>query len=294
MKIIIFGLLGQVGSIFFKNKIDGYYFISSPYKSIDMFEKDIVKNFVIKNNPDVVLNLAAYTDVDGCEVDKDKAFNLNAYFPREISKACEKTGSLLIHLSTDYVYNDVGEKLINEKLKPNPKSIYGKSKYLGEKYIVDNCSKYIILRSSWIYSDIGKNFYLTIKNLLKDKNNINVVNDQFGAPTLAYDLVMGIYEIIKFMNNKKNQNTDLHKYYGTYNISNTGSVSWFEFANMIARTLSHIPSEKINPINTRDFGALAHRPINSRLDNSKLYNTFGVTLPLWEDSFYTFSNKLKI
>ena len=124
MKIIIFGSSGQVGSIFFKNKIDNFYFIPSPYKSIDMFEKDIVKNFVIKNNPDVVLNLAAYTDVDGCEVNKDKAFNLNAYFPREISKACYKIGSLLIHLSTDYVYNDVGEKLVNEKLKPNPKSIY--------------------------------------------------------------------------------------------------------------------------------------------------------------------------
>ena len=285
MKILVFGLSGQVGSIVKNNKPYNFDLISPKYKYIDMFDKEILTDFILEINPDVVLNLAAYTDVDGCENSQDKAFKLNAYAPRVISKACSKIGSLLLHISTDYVYNQEGNEFIKEDTIFNPKSIYGKSKYLGEKYIIENCSKYIILRTSWIYSDIGNNFYLTIKNLLNKKININVVNDQFGAPTLAYDLVNGIFQIINFMENKKNININLNNFYGVYNISNKGNISWFDFANEIAAALSYNSNEKVKPITSRDFGSIAPRPRNSRLDNTKLIKTFGIEMPYWKDSF---------
>jgi len=295
MKILVFGLSGQVGSIVKNNTQYDYNLISPKYKYIDMFNKDTLTDYIIENNPDVVLNLSAYTDVDGCEDNEEKAFNLNAYAPRMISKACSKTGSLLLHLSTDYVYNQEGFNFITEDTTLNPKSIYGKSKYLGEKYILENCSKYIILRTSWIYSDFGKNFYLTIKNLLNKKISVSVVNDQFGAPTLAYDLVNAIFKILKFMESKKYININLDNFYGVYNISNKGNVSWFNFANEIATALSYNSLEKVKPITTKEFGAIASRPLNSLLDNSKLIKTFGIIMPYWKDSFDLFfkNNYLK-
>ena len=290
MKVIVFGLSGQVGSILKKNKPHNIDFISPKEKSIEMINNGKLFNFLLETNPDVVLNLAAYTDVDGCEYNKDKAYLLNSFLPKEISKICSQIGSLLVHLSTDYVYNENGKEFINENSIIEPKSIYGKSKYLGEKFIVKNCSKYLILRSSWIYSDVGKNFYLTIKQLLSEKKNINVVNDQFGAPTLAYDLVDGILSIINFMENKKYENAAMDNFYGTYNISNQGQLSWYDFANTIAESLLYVPSEKIIPIKAKDFRAAAERPYNSRLDNTKLIKTFEIVMPYWKDSFEKFIN----
>ena len=216
------------------------------------------------------------------------AYKLNADAPKIIAEACSNIGSQLIHLSTDYVFDHDGKELLDENLSMNPKSIYGKSKSLGEKYIIESTSKYIILRTSWIYSDIGKNFYLTIKNLLKSNNQIGVVNDQFGAPTLANDLVGGIIDIIKFIEDKKNKEIDLKNIYGVYNITNKGNISWFDFACKIAESLNHLSSERITAISSTEFGAAAPRPFNSRLDNSKLKKVFGIELINWESSFKNF------
>lgn len=290
MKIIVFGFSGQLGSILKKKETHNFDLILTPHKSFDMLKKGSIGNFIIEQNPDVVLNLAAYTDVDGCENNENEAFLMNSEIPEVISKACYQIDALLIHLSTDYIYNDSSSLPIKEDSIIDPQSIYGKSKYLGEKNIIKNCSKYIILRSSWIYSDIGKNFYITIKKLLECNKTINVVNDQYGAPTLAYDLVNKILKIINFMENKRNCGASLEKFYGTYNISNKGSTTWFKFATLIAKSLSYNSDIRIIPITTEDFAAIAKRPFNSRLDNTKIFNMFGISMPHWKNSFSTFLN----
>ena len=183
--------------------------------------------------------------------------------------------------------------ILDEETEIKPISIYGKSKALGEKYIINTKTKYIILRTSWVYSDVGKNFFLTIKYLLNQKNKINVVNDQFGAPTLAYDLVDSIIFIINFLEKTERQKINLINIFGTYHISNAGSTSWYEFACKISDKLGYNPSIRIKPVNTKDFGSIAQRPFNSKLDNSKLKKIFNIEMPFWKESFEKFYKNIE-
>ena len=167
------------------------------------------------------------------------------------------------------------------------KSIYSQSKTLGEKLIKENCKQFIILRTSWLNSDRKKNFFTTISKLIKTKDFIKVVDDQVGSPTLLDDLLIILIFLLKETLNK----IDCKEMWGIYNLSSSGKTSRYKFATIIADKMGYNSELKIIPINSKDYGSVAERPLNSRLDNSKIFDIFGIRLPNWKDSFNNFFKK---
>lgn len=288
MKVLVLGASGQLGSAF-KNEIFSnfkLYLISKQNIKLNNFIVMYKKIKAIK--PQVIINFLAFTDVDRCEIDKKMAVNANSLFPAVISKISKKLGCFLIHFSTDYVFFNNDKSYNNELKQTNPKSIYGKTKKKGEVNIIKSKCNYIILRTSWIYSDRRKNFFNTISKLLdKDNEVINVVSDQWGAPTLAYDLAKAVKILLINIKNKKNIN-----YYknisGIYHISNRGFTNWYDFACVIAENFEKNSSKRINSVTSKEFGSLTKRPFNSKLDNSKIIKKFGIKLPNWKESLLRF------
>ena len=288
MKIILFGSSGQLGLSFMK-KVPQKLEIITPLRSeIDLGIENDIETFIAQHNPKIILNFAAYTDVDGAETHQKLAFNINATAPSIISRCAKKYGAVFLHISTDYVYHDLKNQYLFEDSEIKPKNIYGKSKALGEKLIKENCKKFIILRTSWLYSSHKTNFFTTISKLIKTKDCIKVVNDQIGSPTLVDDFVDAILIILNFLLKEKLNKKNSKEIWGIYNLSNSGETSWYKFASLIADKMGYNSESKIIPINSKDYNSVADRPLNSKLDNSKIFDMFGIRLPYWEDSFNNF------
>ncbi len=290
MKILIFGSSGQMGTVFMENFSSKFEVIAPLRSEIDLNVEQDIKRIIHDNKPNIIINFAGYTDVDGSEKNFELAFNINAKAPSIIASCAQKINAIFFHISTDYVYNYANDEYLSEDRCTTPINVYGKSKALGEKFIRENCQKFIILRTSWLYSNYKKNFFTTISKLLKSKNNIKVVNDQIGSPTLVSDVINGLLIILKFSIDKNLYN-ETKNIWGIYNLSNSGEVSWYEFACKIAIKLGYNPILKIIPVRSVDYDSVANRPVNSRLDNSKVLKTFGFKLPYWEDSFNNFFKK---
>ncbi len=210
----------------------------------------------IKNAaPDYLIHSAAYTDVDGSELDPEKAYLINGLGARNIAIACEEIKCPIIYISTDYVFDGTKKEPYNEWDIPNPINKYGLSKLIGEQFVASLTNRFYIVRTSWLYGKNGKNFIGTICKLLSEKEEIDVVNDQIGSPTWSHDLAVKLRELIG-------------KGYGIYHVSNTSKCSWHEFAVEIAK-LKGI-NKKINPITSDIFKRPAKRPAFSVLDNSML------------------------
>lgn len=291
MKLLITGGKGQLGcelkSIIDRNsghigKLDHRY-TDSECKFIDHHELDItnyseVISYVGFFKPDVIINCAAYTNVDGCENDKDAAFKVNAIGPRNLAIACEKYGIKLLHISTDYVFNGEGTVPFKEYDIPQPVSVYGKTKLLGEQYVRENCSCYFIIRTAWLYGQWGKNFVYTIMKAAKEKGHLDVVDDQRGNPTYAEDLAYHMLKVI------------LTDEYGIYHCTGTGECSWYDFACKIVEysgidcIVSPTTSDKIN--------RAAKRPAYSSLDNMMLRVTSGDEMRPWQEALQSFIEKV--
>ena len=231
---------------------------------------------------------AALTDFDGSEINPKLAFHINSIAPSIISSCANKSNSAFLHISTDYVYSTLNNSFQNEESDINPINVYGKSKALGEKFIKQNCQKFVILRTSWLYSNYKNNFFTTISKLIKTKNSIKVVNDQIGSQTLVNDFIVGFLVILECLNKNNLENIVNKKIWGIYNLSNRGVTSWYKFAFKVAFKMGYNPSKKIIPVNSIGYQSVANRPLNFRLDNSKIRKTFGIELPYWEDSFNDF------
>jgi dTDP-4-dehydrorhamnose reductase len=291
MKLLITGAKGQLGmqihSILDKGKselgeIDDLY-INAEIRYVSHDELDItnlkdVNGYIAKYKPDVIINCAAYTNVDKCESDTDNAFKVNAIGPRNLAMAAQKISAKLLHVSTDYVFNGIGNKPFKEYDIPQPISVYGKTKLMGEQYIRENCNKYFIVRTAWLYGKYGKNFVYTIMNAAKEKGHLEVVNDQRGNPTYAEDLA---YHILKLI---------LTDEYGIYHCIGNGECSWYDFACKIIEyagikcTIAPITSDKIK--------RAAKRPSYSSLDNMMLRCTIGDEMRNWEDALKAFIDDL--
>ena len=240
--------------------------------------EDVLK-LIQKEKPYAVVNCAAYTDVDGCEDNKEKAFLVNSLGPRNIAIACEKEKAKFFHISTDYVFDGEEKGFKIEFDSINPKSIYGKSKALGEQYAMNFCSRFFILRTAWLYGENGNNFVKTIVKLAKEKKEIYVVDDQIGTPTNVVDLS---YAIAKLLDTKE---------YGIYHCTGKGECSWFEFANHIVRCFEL--EAKIKPCSTEQFKRKAKRPKHSTLENFMLKQTVGDVFRDWKKALETFAEKFK-
>jgi len=292
MKLLITGAKGQLGlqirSIIERGKseigeIDEIYknaeIIYVSHDKLDITVLKDVLEYIEKYRPDIIINCAAYTNVDRCESDIDTAFKVNAIGPRNLAIAAQKVGAKLLHVSSDYVFSGTGSVPFREYDIPQPISVYGKTKLLGEQYVREFCDKYFIVRTAWLYGKYGKNFVYTILNTAKEKGYLEVVNDQRGNPTNAEDLA---YHILKLV---------LTDEYGIYHCTGKGECSWYDFACKIIEyadikcTVVPITSDKIN--------RAAKRPFYSSLDNMMLRCTIGDKMRNWEDALKAFIDDLK-
>ncbi|AZV55559.1 dTDP-4-dehydrorhamnose reductase [Clostridium sp. AWRP] len=291
MKILITGgkgqLAGQLEEILVMGKsevgaLDKIYSDAevrlASREELDITKLDDVRDFMIDYAPDIIVNCAAYTNVDKCETDFQNAFKVNSLGARNLALASQNTKTKLVHISTDYVFNGRGTVPFREYDLPDPVSVYGKTKLLGEQYIRENCSRYFIVRTSWLYGLYGKNFVYTILKAAKEKGHLDVVNDQRGNPTNAEDLA---YHILKLA---------LTCEYGIYHCTGKGECSWYDFACKIVEyagidcIVSPMTSEKLN--------RAAKRPEFSSLDNMMLRCTVGNNMRQWEDALKSFIEKL--
>ncbi len=273
--ILITGAEGQLGLEFqkiSKNSINNLFF--TDIHNLDITQIEDIEKFIIKNKINYIINCAAYTAVDDAEVEKDKAYLINCLAVENIASISKKYDIKLVHISTDYVFDGENNRPYLEFDKTEPKSIYGLSKLKGETEIFKiNCDS-LIIRTSWLYSNNGKNFFNTIKKLSKEREFLNVVFDQIGTPTYAYDLANAIMQIID--SNIKIENVEI------YHFSNEGVCSWYDFAVEINKLNNS--NCIINPILSNEFPTKAQRPKYSVLDKNKIKNKFGIKINHWRES----------
>lgn len=273
-KILVTGANGQLGQCLQKisSQFEEFEFIFTDSETLDITNKEEVNDFFWQNALDFCVNAAAYTAVDLAETEVEKAFLVNADGTENLAEACAENNAQFIHVSTDYVFDGENNLAYTEEDFTNPLGIYGASKLAGDELAleVNPCS--VILRTSWVYSEFGKNFVKTMLNLFATKEELNIVADQFGQPTNANDLAEAIMKIIK-----SEKITP-----GIFNFSNLGRISWFDFAEKIAE-LSEAKI-KLNAIETSQYPTPAKRPKNSVLDLDKISKTYAIQLKPWEES----------
>jgi len=257
MKILVIGSKGMLGTDLMQGlSKTSYEFIGLDIQDIDITKKEEMSK-IKKENPGIIINCAAYTNVDLAETEKEKCYSVNLGGIKNLVRICKKNKITLVYISTDYVFDGKKEGY-DEDDEKNPINYYGKTKSEGEDIIINNLEKYYIIRTSWLFGKNGKNFVETIIKLCKEKEEIKVVEDQIGSPTYTKDLSKGIIEIIKNINKYK---------CGVYHITNSGKCSWFEFASEIARLTGS--RCRINPCTTQEFTRPAKRPKFSMLNNNK-------------------------
>ena len=273
-KILVTGAIGQLGQSLQKlsQKEKAFQFLFTDSETLDITNKEEVLNFFWQNEPDVCINAAAYTAVDLAETDTEKAFLVNADGTENLALACAEYNAQFIHVSTDYVFDGTNNLEYTEEDFTNPLGVYGASKLAGEELALEANPCTIILRTSWVYSEFGKNFVKTMLSLFATKEELNVVADQYGQPTNATDLAEAILTIVK--TEKKTP--------GIFNFSNEGKISWYDFAQKIAELSGS--KIKINPIVTSQYPTPAKRPQNSTLDLSKIKSTYHINIKPWEES----------
>ena len=273
-KILVTGANGQLGQCLQKisSQFEEFEFIFTDSEILDITNKEEVNDFFWQNAPDFCINAAAYTAVDLAETEVEKAFLVNADGTENLAEVCAENNAQFIHVSTDYVFDGENNLAYTEEDFTNPLGVYGASKLAGDELAleVNPCS--VILRTSWVYSEFGKNFVKTMLNLFATKEELSIVADQFGQPTNANDLAEAIMKIIK-----SEKITP-----GIFNFSNLGRISWFDFAEKIAE-LSEAKI-KLNAIETSQYPTPAKRPKNSVLDLGKISKTYAIQLKPWEES----------
>ena len=275
-RILVTGANGQLGSEMRKlGAVSPNEYIFTDVAELDITDKAAVMAFAEQNKINVIVNCAAYTNVDKAEDDEATAELINATAVRNLAEAAKAQDATLFHVSTDYVFGAEGNTPRSEDMPTNPLGVYGTTKLHGEQAIQEVGAKAIIIRTAWLYSEFGNNFLKTMLRLTKEKESLNVVFDQVGTPTYAGDLALVIFSIIEgniYIGNE-----------GTYHFSNEGVCSWYDFATEIAIAAGH-DGCNIQPCHSSEFPSKVTRPPYSVLDKTKIKQTFGVDIPHWRDS----------
>ena len=291
MNILVTGANGQLGNemrIISKETKDNYTFTDVVEVEgvettlLDITNADAVKRMVKENGIRCIVNCAAYTNVDKAETDEALCRKLNADAPKILAEAMKEVNGLLVQISTDYVFGgDPYNTPCREDQKGTPTGVYGKTKLEGEKNIEAVGCDYVIIRTAWLYSEFGRNFVKTMLNLTATKPKLNVVFDQAGTPTYAYDLAVAIKTVLEDYGNE-NPQTGYSKA-GIYHFSNEGVCSWYDFTKEIAGLAGHTDCD-IQPCHSDEFPSPVKRPAYSVLDKTKIKETFGLKVPYWTDS----------
>ncbi|MBV9986508.1 MAG: dTDP-4-dehydrorhamnose reductase [Chitinophagaceae bacterium] len=275
--VIVTGKNGQLGQ---ELKLQSeaaeiFDFLFTGSGQLDITDNNALADLFDKHRPRYFVNCAAYTAVDKAETEQDKAYLVNAEAVGRIAAQCRLHNCTLITISTDYVFNGKGTAPYRPADATEPVNYYGYTKLMGEKLALENNPATIVIRSSWVYSPFGHNFVKTMLRLMSDQKEIAVVDDQRGSPTYAYDLAQAILAILASLD-------DGNTAYGIYHYSNTGMISWFDFANAVAGLIK--TSCVLKPIATAAYPTPARRPAYSVLDCSSTEKTFGISAPHWKES----------
>jgi len=271
---LVTGASGQLGKCFQKlafreESIDWLFMDSS---ELDITSNRNLNNFFKSKRIDYCINCAAYTNVEKAESDQEKAFEINAEAVKNLAEICKKKHVVLIHFSTDYVFDGTSKIPYSETDHTNPINVYGASKLKGENYIRDILTNYFIFRTSWLYSEFGPNFFNTILNKAEEKATLNITTAQIGTPTNANHLAQLVLMLIK----EKNTN------FGLYHYSNSGETTWYGFANEILKVSGNLNKVQLNKDNS--YKTIAARPAYSVLDKTKLLGAIKTPLRPWEDA----------
>lgn len=279
MKILVTGFTGQLGFDIVKEGLElGYDMVGVGSKDLDVTKQEHVSRFVSRANPDIIIHCAAYTAVDNAEDDNDSCWDINVEGTRNLALAAKEIKAKLIYISTDYVFSGEGEIPFTEADSPSPNGYYGLTKLEGEKVVKEVLDKWFIVRISWVFGINGNNFIKTMLRLAEERNEINVVGDQYGSPTYTKDLA-GL--LLKMSQSDK---------YGIYHASNEGFCTWSEFAVEIFKQAGK--NIKVNSITTDEYPTRAVRPKNSRLSKQKLKENGFYLLPNWQDALKRYLEEL--
>ena len=279
-KILLFGANGQVGWQLRRSLAPVGELIVCSRDDVDIENFDLLRKAIKQYKPNIIVNATAYTNVDMAETEQDKAEKINATAVRIMAEEAKNLSALLVHYSTDYVFDGNSSKAYLESDQTSPISVYGKTKLLGEEHIINSGCAYLIFRTSWVYSSRRKNFIKTIVSLAKEKEQLKVVSDQLGSPTSA-DYIADVTALCLSRGINKNE-------YGIYNLTTDGLISWFDLAKFLIELLRNngveikVPSSNIIPVKTDDSNFVVKRPKFSKLDSKKLKTVFGINIPSWQ------------
>ena len=276
MKILVTGASGQLGSTFksiaSQEQAKDLEFVFKSSSELDITDFDAVHEELTSSDYAYCINCAAFTNVDKAEAENDLAYRINVTGARNLAMNCNESSTVLIHISTDFVFDGFLNTPYLEEDIARPIGFYGDTKYKGERAIINNLEEHFIIRTSWLYSEYGHNFMKTMLKLGAERDELSVVYDQVGTPTYALDLAHVVLHIIKA------HSID----YGVYNYSNEGVASWYDFAKEIFA--QYKIDVNLKPIRSEEYPTPAERPKFSVLDKSKIKNTFGLQIPHWKDS----------
>jgi dTDP-4-dehydrorhamnose reductase len=279
MKILVTGSHGMLGTDLI-NLLRGKDLeaIDVPHEdALDITHKDEVLRFVLKCMPDIIINCAAFTNVDKCETEREIAFKVNALGPRNITTAAKRCGAKVVQISTDFVFDGNSDRPYVEEDQPNPLSEYGKSKLEGERNIQDNCNTFLIVRTSWLFGRNGINYVEKMLELAERKKELSIVDDETGSPTYTVDLAEALWTLIE------------QKCEGIFHVANEGSCSRYEWARKIFEITGY--DININPIKSHQYKRPAKVPLNSTLNCQKLTTTTGLRMRHWEETLKAYLNK---
>lgn len=274
MNILITGCKGQLGNemqLLAKENAQHTYFFTD-VEELDITNRDAVNSFVQDNEIDCIVNCAAYTAVDKAEDNEELCALLNATAPGYLAEAINARNGVMIHVSTDYVFDGTGNVPYTEDMQTCPNSVYGRTKLQGEEAVMNACTHSMIIRTAWLYSEFGNNFVKTMIRLGRERESLGVVFDQAGTPTYALDLARVIFTAI---------NKGVVP--GIYHFSNEGVTSWYDFTKVI-HEIAGIDKCCVSPLHTDEYPAKAPRPAYSVLDKTKIKQTYNIEIPYWKDS----------
>ena len=285
LNILITGANGQLGrSLQRLGCVSPHHYICTDVAELDITDAGAVLRAVREQGIDVIVNCAAYTDVEKAEEDEARADLLNHKAAGNLAAAAKETGATLFHVSTDYVFDGTAHTPYTEDVTPSPLGAYGRTKLAGEEAVKASGCRYLIFRTAWLYSEYGHNFLKTMLRLTSERDTLQVVFDQIGTPTYAGDLALAIFSIIESERYAGNE--------GVYHFTDEGVCSWYDFATEIAAAAGH-DSCRIIPCHTSEFPTKAQRPAYSVLDKTKIKTTFQMDIPHWREAMKYCLEKLR-
>ena len=284
--ILLTGASGQVGWELQRALASLGKVVVPSRDELDLSRPETLSGAIRSIKPDIIVNPAAYTAVDKAESEQGIAYTVNAEAPHVLATEAARLGISLVHFSTDYVFDGGKKTAYVETDRPNPIGIYGASKLAGEKAVSESGAQHLILRTSWVYGMRGKNFLLTMQRLAREKEELGVVNDQFGAPTWSRSIAEATAQILAMWLSPGTSEENRRQLSGTYHLSCAGKTSWHDFAAAILSNMQAAGEHtaRLRAITTADYPTPAKRPANSVLSNVKLQQAFGIFMPAWDDA----------